>query len=182
MSCDIARDHCNGDIIYKIDIILYLVRLMTSNWAYKVLMKVFTGVTDQESWGYIPFNQTSLVIRNREWRFNFSDLKCFFFSLSGFIRLMWILPLSHCYVFSQQWIIFSLLLKHVVIFTLQPPNPVLAAHTFLSVTILPHLWPEQRNLWYFWLLLFLHKLRPLPVYTDTCPVYINGYVMIYDDE
>lgn len=29
---------------------------MTSNWAYKVLMKVFTGVTDQESWGYIPFN------------------------------------------------------------------------------------------------------------------------------
>lgn len=42
-------------------------------------MKVFTGVTDQESWGYIPFNQTSLVIRNREWRFNFSDLKCFFF-------------------------------------------------------------------------------------------------------
>lgn len=104
----------------------------------------------------------------------------FFFPFSGFIRLTWILPLSHCYVFSQQWIIFSLLLKHVVIFTLQPPNPVLAAHTFLSVTILPHFWPEQRNLWYFWLLLFLHKLRPLPVYTDTCPVYINGYVICDD--
>lgn len=153
---------------------------MTSNWAYIVLMKVFTGVTVQESWGYIPFNQTSLVIRNREWRFNFSNHKWFFFPFSGFIRLVCILPLSHCYAFFQQWIIFLLLLKHVFIFTLQPPIPVLAVHTFLSVTVLPHFWPEQRNLWYFWLVLFLHKLRPLPVYTDTCPVYTNGHVTCDD--